>query len=352
MRFQLSDQNIILGKTPDSAVNTPRSLAAQVIGARVNSQMPPLPDVQRTPDQMIGDGTERSQQLRKGWLMPRQLQLGGRLNTESAAMFGARALGGTITPTAVTAATSYDVVTLMQTKAQGRLPKLSTLGFLLGGYDFIWPSMAVDNFEITFDGSNDVNFTASFTNTGYFVRNADLGIPLSAPAVPAYHLMHPAGTRVTFSNGTTIDYAQDGKLISGACSLGNGIIVKQLPGDPFLDAANRKSGAYARDIHRGVRVPAARVKFQMDESLAEFTMAQSGSDITSLTFLFQGEDAISTSSEFYEYEWKFPLAEIETLQSDPDGDDAALTMTFYPKKDAVSGGYVIQRVRTHDNLLA
>jgi hypothetical protein len=178
MRFQLSDQNIIFGKTPDSAVNTPRTLAAQVIGARINSQQPPLPEVNRNPDQMIGDGTERAQKLRKGWLVPRQIAVGGRLNTEFAAQLGMRCLGGLSTVTAVTATASYDIVTLMQTKAQGRLPKLSTLGFLLGGYDFIWPSMAVDNFEISFDGSNDVNFSSNLINTGYFVRNQDLGIPL------------------------------------------------------------------------------------------------------------------------------------------------------------------------------
>jgi hypothetical protein len=141
--------------------------------------------------------------------------------------------------------------------------------------------------------------------------------------VPEYHLMHPAGTRVTFSNGSTIDYAQDAKLLSGACSLGNGIVVRQMPGDPFLDPANRKSGAYARDIHRGPRVPAARLKVQMDENLAEFTMAQNGDDITGLTYLFQGEDPIGATPEFYEFEWEYPLAEIETLQSDADGDDAA-----------------------------
>jgi hypothetical protein len=352
MRFQLSDQNIIFGKTPDSAVNTPRTLAAQVIGARINPMMPPLPEINRSPDNMIGDGTERAQKLRVGWLIPRQLPLAGRLNTELAASLGMRCLAGVTTVTPVTAGSSYDVVTTMQTKAMGRLPKLSTIGFLLGGYDFIWPSMAVDSFEITFDQANDVNFSAAMINTGYYVRNQDLGIPLVGPSVPEYHLMHPAGTRVTFSNGTTIDYAQDARLLSGACSLGNGIVVKQLPGDPYLEPTNRKSGAYSRDIHRGTRVPAARCKFQMDEDLAEFTMAQTGTDITSLTFLFQGEDAIAATPEFYEFEWEYPLAEIETLQSDPDGDDAAVTMTFYPKTDVVTGGYVIQRVRTENSLLA
>jgi hypothetical protein len=176
---------------------------------------------------------------------------------------------------------------------------------------------------------------------------------IAPPAPPDHHLMHPAATKVTFSNGVTIDFAADGDLISGACSLDNQIVVKQRPGDPFLLASNRKAGAYARDIHRGQRVPAARLKVALAPDLSGFVMAQNGTEITSLIYLFRGEDPIGAAANnlFYEYEWKCPVSEIESVQSDPDGDDAAVTMNFYPKTDAVTGGYWIQRVRTTDNLI-
>ena len=345
-RFQLSDQQIILSTAPETAVNTPYVATAGFVGARVDSQMPPLPELNRSPDGMIGDGTERSQKLRRGWWNPRQISLGGRLNTETAARLGSRNLGGTVTPTAVSAGASYDQVTICQTKGQGRIPKLTTLGFLLGGYDFLWPSMAVGKYTISFEGERDVNFVADLINTGYWKRLGDLGTPIVPPNPPTHHLMHPAATRVTFSNGSTIDFAADGNLISGSCSLDNSIVVRPLAGDPFIDPANRKSGAYARDIHRGPRVPMATLKVALDASLTAFTLAQSGADITSLTYLFRGEDKIGATSEDYEFEWKFPLAEIEAVNADTDGDDAAVTMNFYPKTDPVSGGYVIQRVRT------
>lgn len=490
-KFQLIDQQIFLGKLKDTAINTPFVLTADFVGGLLNSGMPPIPDVKRTADQMVGSGAERAQKLRKGWLIPVQLPLGGLLNTETAARFGNRCLAGTRTPSAELApggSLAFDVVTNMQTKAQGRIPAYTTMGYDLGGYKFVFPSLAVNNFEIAFEGENDVTWSANLMGTGLYVINdtsanlvtngfsalqaaaialggstqvetgtvigactgsgnlavivtavgmtgtpitnnvpvlntdtaavmggkirdflntivnitnffvisgtgADViltakvaaandatmniniatgtatGItaaPTSAntragalpalivpPTPPEHHLMHPAGTKVTFSNGLTVDFAVDGDLISGACGLDNQVIVKQLPGDPWLVPSNRKSGAYSRDSHRGTRVPSARVKVALDATLKAFVLSQSGADITSLTYLFRGEDNIGAvgNGYFYEWEWKAPLAEIETVTSDPDGEDAAVTINFYPKTDPVTGGYWIQRIRTADSTI-
>lgn len=344
-RFQLSDIELLLGNVPDSAINTPRTLSAEFMKFRANAFQPPIPQLQTVPDQMVGDGTERSQVLRKGWWLPRNITIGGKANTESAAILGVRALGGSITNTVVTAATSWDHFANTQTKAQGRTPKLSTLLFLLGGYDFLYPTMGVNRYELNFDGQNDVNYVCELINTGYWRRAGDIVPAIVPPVTTPHHLLHPAATRVTFSDGVMHDYASDGRLLSGMCSLANNIVVRQLPGDPFINPVDFKSGAYARDIHRGPREPLARLKVAMDSALAEFTMQQSGADITSLTYVFKGEDNIGASADRYELEWKFPLAELESIAEDPDGDDAAITMNFYPKTDAVTGGYVIQRSR-------
>lgn len=371
MKFQLIDQNIFLSKLKETAINTPWLTTADFVGGKLNSGMPPIPDVTRTADQMVGDGSERSQKLRKGWLIPIQIPVGGPLNTETAARIATRNLGGTRTPSAEltpVGSLAFDVTTLMQTKAQGRIPAYTTMGYDLGGYKFVYPSLSVTNFEITFEGENDVNWTANLIGTGLYRINlleaalvangftaaqaAVLAINpiIVPPAPPEHHLMHPAATKVTFSNGSTIDFAADATLVGGACGLDNQVIVKQQPGDPFLVPTNRKSGAYSRDTHRQTRVPSARLKVALDETLKPFVISQSGTDITSLTYLFRGEDSIGdpANNYFHEFEWKCPLAEIETVQSDPDGDDAAVTMNFYPKTDPITGGYWIQRIRTND----
>ena len=351
-RYQLSDLQTIISKVAESGINVPKTLTADFAGVLHNAMMPPIPELQKSTPTMIGDGQERAQRLRRGWWIPGQISIAGQLNNVTSARLGGRNLSGTRTATEVSAgAGAWDIVTNQQTKAQGRIPKLSTIAFALGGYDFLWPSMGVNNFEITFEGDGDVNFTSALINTGYWKRMSSIVPAIVPPDAVSHKLMHPAATRVTFSNGSTIDYAAEGDLISGSCGNGNNIVVRQLPGDPFITPGDRTSGAYSRDIHRGRRDPFARLKVAMDDSLAEFTMSQSGTDITSLTYLFVSDEKIGATAYDYEFEWKFPIAEIQATQSDTDGEDAAVTMEFYPKKDAVSGGFAIQRVRTDNSTL-
>lgn len=169
VKVQLNDQEGFLGKIPDTAINTPRLLTADMVGMLYNSMQPPLPDVVRTADQQVGDGNERAQRLRRGWIIPVELPFSGLVSAETSARLGSRALGGTRTPSAELApvgSLAFDVTTLMQTKAQGRSPVLSTVGFDLSGYKFVYGSLAVDNYEMAFEGSNDVTFSAGLRNTG------------------------------------------------------------------------------------------------------------------------------------------------------------------------------------------
>lgn len=369
----LIDQEIFLNKVPTQTVNLLHPLTVDYVGALVNSSMPPMPDVTRSADQMVGDGNERAQRLRKGWVIPWQHTVSGLLNTETAARFGGRNLGGTRAASGELAVGSgaYDITWNMQTKAQGRIPKMSSLGWDLGGYKFVFPSVAVNTFEIAFEGEQDVTFSAGLINPGlYYINDTEANLltngwpaayaaalniePIIVPPAPPIHrLMHPAAVKVTFNDGTTThDFAEDADLINGACSLNNAVTVEQLNGDPFILPSSvpnfRKSGAYAREIYRGTREPGARLKVKMDRKLKAFILAQNGSVITNLTYLFRSEDSIADSAYSYEYEWKCPVGEIFSVSSDPDGDKAAVTMTFYPETDAVTGGYWIQRVRTHD----
>jgi hypothetical protein len=320
---------------------------------------PPFPDKVRTANQMIGYGDGRRQKLKVGWRKPFQLTIGGSLSCETAAFFGTRNLGGLVTPTEVAiGAGAFDVKTIMQTQAQKRVPKFGSIGFTgLGGYDWIWPH-AVSNFEISWEGENDVQYSAALVGSGYCVRMQDLDPPLIVPATIAdEHTMHPAVVKVTFTGDLgTRDFAADGDLISGACGLNNQVVVKQRNGDPPFDptAPNpRKTGFYARDVHIGTRIPMARLKVAVDDDLQVAVEAENEALITNLRYLFRSDDLIRVGGGgaetiyYYEYEWNCPVAQIESIDPDPDGDDGALTMQFYPETDNVSGGYWVQRIRTH-----
>lgn len=369
---QLNDMEFFLSLLPQVGVGTPRLLTADFVGGLLNAIQPPVPDTQRTADAMVGAGTERAQRLKRGWQKPIRLPIAGAANSETCARIGNRALGGTRTPSAELSPGSgaYDVVTNTQTKLQGRILPVSTVGFDLGRYNYVHADMMVTNFEMAFEGEGDVTFTSEMVNTGRHRRNATaamleaigysadyaaalaIGVALiDPPAPPTHHTMHPAATKVTFSDGELKDFAADGTLISGACGINNAVLIKQRGGDPFLVPTDRKSGAVARRIKRGTRVPMARLKVDQDAMDEAYILAQNGTDITSLTFLFRSDDKIGNSAYYYELEWKCPLAEIETVDADPDGDDAAYTLLFYPKTDPLTGGYWIQRVRTDNQNL-
>lgn len=373
-RYQLIDTQIFLSKLAETATNTPYVLTADYVGALINSMMPAFPDVNRTGDGHIGDGKER-RKLRRGWINPFQLPIGGSLNCETAARIGNRLLSGTRTASAEltpSGSTAYDVTTIQQTKAQGRIPKLSTIGFDIGAYKFVHASCAVSSFEIAFNGSGDVTWAAQLMGTGMYKVNLlqaalesagfttaqataiKIGTVLIVPPTPpTHHLMHPAATKVTFSDGTTRDFASDGDLIAGGCGMQQNVVVKQLPGDPFIVTGVRKSGAYARDVHRGTRVPSAQIQVALQSDLRSWVLSQNGTQITSLTYLFRSEEPIGdpVNGYFYEFEWTCPVAEVEAVQSNPDGEDAAIIMSFYPENDPTTDGYWIQRIRTDNNLL-
>lgn len=347
-RYQIDDFKYGMGITPDGGINVPTILQASIVRVLCNGFIPPFPNLPMRPSTMVGAGVERAQRLKPGWWAPTQFQIAGELNCETAARLGKRCLGGvTSFANLGVGTTAKDYMVTNQVGAAGRIPELTTFLAMAGGFKFVYPALAVGKFTVQFAGENDVTFAADMINTGMWMQNdgdeIDPAIDLDALDVPVHHTMHPAGTWVTFSDGTTIDYGTDADLISGSCSFDNQIVVRQLPRDPFKTLGTRK-GAYARDIHHGKRVPYATVRSFMRSDLEQFHMMMNGTDITSLKYLFIGQEKIGATAFDYEFEWTFPVSEIESVSGTADSNDSAIDTNFYPKADA-DEGMVTQRVR-------
>ncbi len=344
-RFQLSDVEVAISKIVETAINTPQSVGTNFVGALMSATPPPTPQANLiTDDGMVGDGNEWGDDQRLDYWQPATPSIGGQLNTEIAGRLLLRGLGGTVSDAAVTASTSYDHSAAMQSKAQGRTPKLSTLLMALGGADFMWPSMAVNEWQASFSGVDPVQFTAALMNTGFW-RDLSVDFPsLAIPAPGAYHYMYPVQTSVIFNDGSVVDYASDGRLLAGSIGFSNGIVVRGLPGDSLLTAGAPRSGAYARDIHRGQRDATASLRVSLDENFAEFTKYKSQADITGLTYLFRG-DLIGAGPDYYEVEVRMPRCKIKSVVIEGDGDDAAIAIEFWRRRDTVSGGLLTARVR-------
>jgi hypothetical protein len=353
-RQLLEDAEIIYSTLPETAVNTPYVAITGFKSALVNSGMPPIPKPTRIKNDMIGGQNEFGRKARNNYWPSLDVPIGGMLNSEIAADFARRAWGGVITHTLV-ATGVYDHIIALQTKTPsggfgGRIPMLTTFAWLLGGYNFLHASCAIDNFEIGFDGDTSPSWSATLRNTGYSFRrlsDADISADMTpTPTVPTYNLFHPAGVKATFNDGSLKDFGADARLISGRCGINNQIVVKPHQQDPFRvtsPAIDRTSGAYMRDIHRSKRVFVPTLKASMDETLAEFVTSRDLTDVTNLTYLFEG-DLIGATVYARQFEVKYPLSTME-VDSDTDDTDAAISLSFDIDREDAVGGIAILRIR-------
>jgi hypothetical protein len=347
----LEELQLLISSAPESAVNTPATTSAAFKTALFNSFMPPIPRPDKLKSAEIGAGNEYGQKSRSGYWLPMDIPIGGWLNTEFAAIVAARAFGGTITDVPVTAGASFDHFVALQTRAQGRVPKLSTILALLGGYDFLHASCAVAAFEISFGGNTPPQYSTTFRNTGYsWKRLRDIVPAIVPPPAPTHHYIHPAAIKATFNDGSLRDFAADARLIGGRCGISQEVEVQALPGDPFRVSGDRSSGAYARVIQRGKRSYSPSIKVFMDENLAEFVASRDNTDITGLSFLFTG-DPIGATPESYEIELTYPLATL-IVEGDTENKNAALNISFDIDRADASPSIASLRVRNNQPALA
>lgn len=346
----LEDLQLLYSAAPESAINTPATTTAAVKTALFNSFMPPIPRPDKLKSDEIGAGNEFGQKPRMGYWLPNDIPIGGLLNTEFPAVLAARAFGGTVTNSLV-ATGVYDHVVPLQTKAQGRVPKLTTIIPLLGGYDFIHASCAVADFGIEFGGGGIPRWSATLRNTGYsFNRAGDLDPAIVPPSPGAYHYVHPAAVFATYNNGSLKDLGALARLISGRCGLSQDVEVVGLPSDPFRTTGDRSSGAYARRIRRGKRTAVPTIKAYMDEVLDEWLDSLNLTDITALTYLFVG-DPIGVTSYSHEFEITYPLSTLD-VAGDTENRDAAITLSFDTDRTDAPGGIASLRVRNGNATLA
>lgn len=344
--FLLSDIVGGMSAAPESAVNTPYTLSADFLGMKANGVPPPVPGAESIDDSdMIMGGSEFADDV---WLynwLQNPYSFGGKLNTETAARWFLRALMGTITDAVVTATKSWDHSVVMQTRAQGRTPKYTTVVLQLGGANFLFCSMAVNSFSISQNGTAVPQFQCEVIGTGKYQKVSDISPALIIPAPVQHNYMHGAACVLTLNNGSTVNLSTLGRIRSWSFGLQNNLVTgDRRPGDPFMTANDVTTGSYVRSLLRGKRSVSAQIKLSLDENLSEFDWLKSGTTITSLKVKNVGK-IIGTSTDSFEFELTVPKSKIQVITGDSEGDDATITINFLPLRDPVSGGLITGRVR-------
>lgn len=343
MGRQLSeDRQLIYSVAPETAINTPYDETAQFASALFNQFRPPFPKTGKYKSNEIGGQNEWGSKSRNGYAQPWTPTIGGWLKTGFPAIMLKRAAGGAVTNTLV-ATGVYDHVVSLQPKAQ-RTPVLTTMGVILGGEDFLHASVAVNLWEAVFGEGGPPSWSIQVTNSGLYSRLRDIDPAILIPGPPADNFIHPASVAAHFNDGSLQNFI--GRLISGRCGLNNQVVVGKdnnegYPGDPYI-GGNRKNGAYHSVMRRGKRAYNPTLKIAQDEEFEEFLTAMNNTDITDLTFLFQGEQ-IGATAYFHEIELVYPLSTLD-IDPDTDGPDDAILLTF--DTDREGAGQIVEiRVR-------
>jgi hypothetical protein len=347
MEFLLSDLQVAMSVLPESAINTPYQLSADFMGMRLNAMPPMVPQAQTQDDaDMIGGGDEFANDVRLYNWLQQPHTINGKLNSETAGNWLLRALMGTVTDAVVTATKSWDHSAPMQTRAQGRTPKYTTLIMNLGGADVLAASMAVNSFTISQQGTAEPTFSVEVIGTGKFQRLRDIVSPaIVIPQPVAHHYPHGAANIIVLNDGVVKNLSSLGRVRSWSVSLQNNLVTNdRRPGDPFKTSGDVRTGSYVRSLLRGKRTASAQIKLALDENLSELDYLTSNTTLTSLSIKNVGEP-ITASPDNYEVEWKVPKFKLQTLTGDSEGDDATITLNFLPLRDSVSGGLVTGRIR-------
>lgn len=348
-QFLLADGQYALSINPEPGVNQGYDESADFETYKADAMAPsiPVPEFVGDRDQ-VGDGNEFEEDSRLYYWTQNEYTFNAKLNTEGFARILARALGGTITNTVVTATKSWDHSVIMQTGPQGVVPKYSTMIHKIGGADFLFPSMAVNRIQITQAGASEPRCSFSMVNTGLHRRLRDITPAIVLADPPKHNYFHGAATQFFFNDGALKDMAATARVRSITLDFSNNLITGQEargPGDGFLDAGERGSGAYVRVLNRGTRTSTAAFKLMLDENLDEYGYVKNGTVITGATVIFGGQKIAGTTSDYFETEWKVPKSKAEVLTPDTESDKGALNITFGPKRDNVTKGLITSRIR-------
>lgn len=293
----------------------------------------------------VGSGSEHASDQRIDYWQQPTITITGKVNFQTAARLFLRGLGGTVAATAVTGnVLATDYTAIMQPKIN-RTPKFTTLGQLLGSANYRFADMMVNAYSLSQTGTQPPKFTAELMGTGNHEELTSSIITTEGqPTSDTHSYVHGAAIGYTFNDGSVVNLPADGTLLGWSLGFSQNGIIKRLPGDPFLTAGDKSSGAFPRYIKRGNRTATSQVKMFLDSTFRARTQLKANTWLTSLSLILSGFRIPGTTVD-YEMEYKMARAKFMSVAGDTEDADAALTVAHKVFPDTVTDSLVSGRVR-------
>lgn len=384
--YLIRDLKLGISTSPEASYNTMRVGSADTYyGMLTTTRSIYIPDKEKLDDTgKIGTGREFPTEQRSGYITPPSLEISEELNIDLAALFLRRALGGPDTVGSDIEPTlgfyNHTFGMLPNNTAAGRQLPSSTVLWSLGGADYMWGGVVVDQFRVDQNNSGVPTWTATLVGSGvnrrlrYLTANGQLAVngtnayngpypgplnneyPPSFPAPITQRYMLGAETKVQFNDGSNYIITNAQRLKTFSLTLNNSHRTDdRRPGDPRLTSTNPREGHYINRMLHGDRSVAAEMTVMLDDTLREFADAYNDTEITSFKYTARGNFLKKATTPFTESatnqgELELILAKsfFRGIRGADDNGDAIITISIFPVDDLVNGP-LTARVLTNSN---
>lgn len=371
--YQVKDLKMALSKAVESSYNSMLIDDADLYhGMVTSSRNIYVPDKEKFDDLgKIGTGQEFATDQRSGYLSVPSLEISDELNNGIAGVLFRRALGGAITVSSdiETSLGFYNHTFSMLPNASGRQLPSSTLLWAIGGADYMWGGVVVDQFRVDQSNSGVPTFTATLVGSGlhkrlrYLTANGELAVngsnayngpypgatnteyPPNFPIPVRQNYMLGAESKISFTDTIgSYNPTATGRIKSFSFTFNNAHRTDdRRPGDPRVDSGNQtsgdpKSGHYVNRMLHGERTATAEMTLMLDDTFREYTDAYTDDIITTFKYTAAGDLLKKSSSPFTvsandnqnEFEIEIPKAFFRSVRAADDNGDAVVTITVFP----------------------
>jgi hypothetical protein len=333
-----------------------------------------VPDKEKFDDLgKIGTGQEFATDQRSGYLNVPSLEISDELNNGIAGILFRRALGGAITVSSDLEASlgfyNHSFAMLPNGTSAGRQLPSSTILWAVGGADYMWGGVVVDQFRVDQSNSGVPTYTATLVGSGlnkrlrYLTANGALAVngsnayngpypgatlteyPPTFPIPVNQKYMLGAESKISFTDTLgAYNPTSSGRIKAFSFTFNNAHRTDdRRPGDPRVDSGNQtsgnpRSGHYVNRMLHGDRTATAEMTLMLDDTFREYTDAYTDDVITTFKYTAAGELLKKAGSPYTEsatdkqneFEIEIPKSFFRSVRGADDNGDAVITMTVFP----------------------
>lgn len=344
--MRLDNTQVNISKTIESVFNTPEATAGNYVWCPSTDPIFILPKLEKTNDAARIGRNAPSHQCNTYW-SPTQISIKDDVETGVPANLLRRGLGGSSTPTLVTAGVYDHEFAILPPQIGDVLPSFSMMA-VLGAADYLLAGLMVNKTKWSQKNGDRVQHETDIVGSGKFTNPSgkalqSLGdLPCMDGHKTVIKYKEPGGA-------TTVNLSTLGLIIEWMLEHDNKIRTnRRRSGDP-VQTVNGEDGAYVRKMPRGKYTTAAQIVLEFLD-LTYWLKSVKNEICEDFSILIPGSKIDATYR--HEIELIIPRFSFDSPDTSSDEDDAATPINIVCLEDPVTKGTMRVRVRNTSPTLA